>query len=248
MNAAILTASDKGYRGEREDLTTPAVAALLEEKGFAVLQTVLLPDSPKRLENAMREICDKGGVQLLVTTGGTGFSKRDCMPEVTQKVVKRLVPGIPEAMRYASLQITPRAMLSRATAGIRGETLIVNLPGSPKAAVENLAAVIDTLPHGLEILNGEASDCAARSAYVYMVRCNDGTFYSGWTFDVTSRVKAHNSSSHGAKYTSSRRPVALCYTEELPSKEAAMRREVQLKRLPAAKKRELAKKWAEGSN
>ena len=109
----------------------------------------------------MRSIADSGTIHLLVTTGGTGFSPRDRTPEATLSVCGRMAPGIPEAMRYASLQITPRAMLSRAQAGIRGHTLIVNLPGSPKAARENLEAVLPALAHGLEMLSGEEADCAS---------------------------------------------------------------------------------------
>ena len=111
----------------------------------------------------MRVWCDEAVVDLILTTGGTGFSKRDCMPEATTRIIERLVPGIPEAMRYYSLQITPRAMLSRSVAGIRKETLIINLPGSPKAVRENLESVIGTVEHGIQILKGTTSECARKS-------------------------------------------------------------------------------------
>ena len=119
-----------------------------------------MPDEQPEIEAMLKAIADSGEVQLLVTTGGTGFAPRDVTPEATLAVCDRLTPGIPEAMRYASSQITPRAMLSRAQAGIRKGTLIVNLPGSPKAAKENLEAVLPALSHGLEMLSGKPADCA----------------------------------------------------------------------------------------
>jgi molybdenum cofactor synthesis domain-containing protein len=136
------------------------VAGLLEGAGFSVVKTAVVPDEQGQIEDALREISDSGMVQLLVTTGGTGFSPRDVTPEATLAVCQRMAPGIPEAMRYASMRVTSRAMLSRAQAGIRGRTLIVNLPGSPKAARENLEAVLPALSHGLEMLSGRPADCA----------------------------------------------------------------------------------------
>ena len=160
FQAAVLTVSDRSFRGERPDEGGPLVAGLLEGAGFSVVKTAIVPDEQGQIEDALREISDSGEVQLLVTTGGTGFSPRDVTPEATLAVCQRMAPGIPEAMRYASMQVTSRAMLSRAAAGIRGGTLIVNLPGSPKAARENLEAVLPALSHGLEMLSGRPADCA----------------------------------------------------------------------------------------
>ena len=154
LRAYVLTSSDSGFAGEREDLSGPAAEAILKEAGWEITGYCLLPDDLDRLAEKMAEICDSGCADLLVTTGGTGFSARDCMPEATARVCERLVPGIPEAMRWYSLQITPRAMLSRAAAGIRGSTLIVNLPGSPKAVKENLSAVVETLSHAVDMMRG----------------------------------------------------------------------------------------------
>ena len=159
-HAAVLTVSDRVSRGERPDEGGPLVAELLKNAGYEVVRTAVVPDEQVQIEAALRQTADSGTVQLLVTTGGTGFAPRDVTPEATLAVCDRLTPGIPEAMRYASLQVTPRAMLSRAQAGIRGGSLIVNLPGSPKAARENLAAVLPTLAHGLEMLSGRPADCA----------------------------------------------------------------------------------------
>ena len=159
-HAAVLTVSDRGFRGERSDEGGPLVAELLKNAGYHVAVTAIVPDEQAQIEEKLREIADSGEVQLLVTTGGTGFAPRDVTPEATLAVCDSLTPGIPEAMRYASLQVTPRAMLSRAQAGIRKGTLIINLPGSPKAARENLDAVLPSLSHGLEMLSGRPSDCA----------------------------------------------------------------------------------------
>ena len=160
FQAAVLTVSDRSFRGERPDAGGPLVAATLREAGYGVIRTAVVPDEQAQIAQTLREWADRGDIQLLVTTGGTGFSPRDVTPEATLSVCTRLVPGIPEAMRYASAQITPRAMLSRAQAGIRGGTLIINLPGSPKAAKENLEAVLLALEHGLEMLSGRPADCA----------------------------------------------------------------------------------------
>ena len=160
FKAAVVTVSDRSARGERPDGSGPLVAELLRGAGYEVTETAVVPDEQPRIEAALRRLADGGEVQLVVTTGGTGFSPRDVTPEATIAVCQRLAPGIPEAMRWASLRITPRAMLSRAQAGIRGGTLIVNLPGSPKAARENLEAVLPALSHGLEMLSGGPADCA----------------------------------------------------------------------------------------
>lgn len=160
--AAIITASDSGYRGEREDLSGPAIREILEREGYEVISMDILPDDQVMLAGKLQEIADSEKAELILTTGGTGFSESDVTPEATEEVIERKVPGIPEAIRAYSMTITKRAMLSRATAGIRGKTLIVNLPGSPKAVRESLEYIIDALAHGLEILSGEARDCARK--------------------------------------------------------------------------------------
>ena len=161
FRAGIITASDKGAAGEREDLSGPAIREMLEETGaYTVTRSVLLPDDRQQLAATMAQWCEQGLVDIIFTTGGTGFSPRDWTPEATLDVCQRMVPGIPEAMRAMSMQITPRAMLSRSAAGIRERTLIVNLPGSPKAAQESLGFILPALGHGLDILAGVAGECA----------------------------------------------------------------------------------------
>ena len=162
--AAVLTVSDRVSRGERPDEGGPLVTELLKNAGYEVVRTDVVPDEQAQIEAALRQMADDGDIQLLVTTGGTGFAPRDVTPEATLAVCDRLTPGIPEAMRYASMQITSRAMLSRAQAGIRKGTLILNLPGSPKAARENLEAVLPAISHGLEMLSGRPADCAKLDA------------------------------------------------------------------------------------
>ena len=162
-HAAVLTVSDRSFRGERPDAGGPLVAEMLKNAGYEVVTTAIVPDEQAQIEEKLCQIVDSGEVQLLVTTGGTGFAPRDVTPEATRSVCERLTPGIPEAMRYASMQVTNRAMLSRAQAGIRKGTLIINLPGSPKAAKENLEAVLPALSHGLEMLSGRPADCAKLS-------------------------------------------------------------------------------------
>ena len=159
-HAAVLTVSDRSFRGERPDEGGPLVAELLKDGGYEVTVTAIVPDEQAQIEEKLCQIADSGEIQLLVTTGGTGFAPRDVTPEATLAVCDRLTPGIPEAMRYASMQVTNRAMLSRAQAGIRKGTLIINLPGSPKAAKENLEAVLPAIGHGLEMLSGRPADCA----------------------------------------------------------------------------------------
>ena len=161
FTAAVLTVSDRSAQGLRKDESGPEVAKLLEEAGYGVVWTGVVPDEQMEIQAALCRLADEEKAALVVTTGGTGFAPRDVTPEATLAVCERLTPGIPEAMRYASLQVTSRVMLSRAQAGIRGGTLIVNLPGSPKAAWENLQAVLPALAHGLEMLSGRQSDCAA---------------------------------------------------------------------------------------
>ncbi len=160
FTAAVVTVSDKGYRGEREDTAGPLVQRLLAAAGYAVSGVTLVPDDMDLICDELIRLSDIARTALIVTTGGTGFSPRDVTPEATMRVCARLAPGIPEAMRAACLPITNRAMLSRAVAGIRGESLIVNLPGSPKAVSENLTPVLPALMHGLEMLRGTKSECA----------------------------------------------------------------------------------------
>lgn len=158
--AAVITLSDRCSKGEREDESGPLVAEMLRNAEYDVVLTEIIPDEQIMIENSLKRIADEGKADLIVTTGGTGFAPRDVTPEATLAVCDRLTPGIPEAMRYASLKITPRAMLSRSQSGIRGKTLIVNLPGSPKAAKENLEAILPSLEHGLTMLLGGPADCA----------------------------------------------------------------------------------------
>lgn len=158
--AAVITVSDRGAAGEREDASGPALVSLLEERGYDVVRTAIVPDERTDIERELRA-CVEADVALVLTTGGTGFSPRDVTPEATAAVCERMAPGIPEAMRAASMQITDRACLSREAAGICARTLVVNLPGSPKAAVENVSAVIGPIAHGLRILRGGQADCAA---------------------------------------------------------------------------------------
>ena len=150
--AIVVTVSDRCARGECVDASGPAVKEILERSSFLVTRSVLVPDERPLIERALMEGAEE--VDLIVTTGGTGFSPRDVTPEATAAVCERMAPGIPEAMRAASLRITPQAMLSRAAAGIRGNCLIVNLPGSVRAARENLEAVAGTLIHGIDMLRG----------------------------------------------------------------------------------------------
>jgi len=157
--ASILTISDKCYEGLREDLGGPAVHEILEIAGYIVEYMSTIPDEQDMIEQALIKCADELDIALIVTTGGTGFSARDVTPEATVAVCTKLTPGIPEAMRAKSLKITNRAILARQQAGIRGESLIINLPGSPKAARENLNAVLPALEHGLEMLRGEKRDC-----------------------------------------------------------------------------------------
>lgn len=160
IRTGILTISDKGSRGERVDLTGPAIKEELSEEIYNVEYTKIIPDEMDLICEELIYMADELKLDLVLTNGGTGFSKRDVTPEATMKVIKRQTPGIPEAMRQKSLEITPKAMLSRATAGIRDNTLIINLPGSPKGAVENLSFILPALPHGIEILNGTGGECA----------------------------------------------------------------------------------------
>lgn len=157
---AVLTVSDAGHRGEREDKSGEVIAEIAAAAGFAVAIRALVPDEREIIEAELIRLCDVEKAVLVLTTGGTGFSPRDVTPEATLAVVDKPCPGIPEAMRAYSLTKTKKAMLSRAAAGIRGGSLIVNLPGSPKAVRECLEYIIDVLPHGLDVLGGDVRNCA----------------------------------------------------------------------------------------
>ncbi len=162
LKAAVITASDKGYVKEREDVSGVVAQEVLKENGYEIISYEVLPDERAMLSAAMKKICMEGSADLIITTGGTGFSKRDCTPEATMDIIERSAFGIAEAMRYNSLKITSRGMLSRAVAGICKETLIVNLPGSPKAVKENLEYAISAITHGVEILKGMTGECARK--------------------------------------------------------------------------------------
>jgi len=153
----ILTLSDKGSVGERVDTSGAAIRELVARLG-EVIEYQILPDERAQISDLLRRWCDQG-LDLILTTGGTGFSPRDITPEATLDVVEKVAPGIAEAMRHVGLQKTPHAMLSRGVAGIRGRTLIINLPGSEKAVRENLAAILPALPHALKTVKGDTRDC-----------------------------------------------------------------------------------------
>lgn len=161
IRAAILTVSDKASRGERMDTSGAVVRELLSSLDVIVVAYQVVPDEREQIEATLRQWADKEGIDLILTTGGTGLAPRDVTPEATVAVADRLVPGLAEAMRAASYTHTPMAMLSRAQAAIRGRTLIINLPGSEKAVRENLAVVLPVLPHAIETLRGEAGDHVA---------------------------------------------------------------------------------------
>ena len=162
LRAAVMTLSDKGFAGERVDTSGPRAAQLLSEAGYDVVELVLLPDAQTKIERELIRLEDSRQVDLIITTGGTGFSLRDVPPEATLAVATRTASGIAEAIRAESLKITPRAMLSRGASVLRNKTLIVNLPGSTKAVEEGLAVILPQLEHGLRILKGTAHDCARK--------------------------------------------------------------------------------------
>lgn len=155
LRFAILTISDRSSRGERRDSSGPALVELVQSQGWQVIGQVIVPDEIDEIQDALRSWADGVDVDVILTTGGTGFSPRDVTPEATRAVVERLTPGLDEAMRAASMQVTSHAMLSRAISGIRKHTLIVNLPGSPKGAIENLQVVLPALEHAVKLLREE---------------------------------------------------------------------------------------------
>lgn len=158
----IITSSDSGYAGKREDLSGKVIEEIGRKHGFKIEKYVMVPDDKEMLKNEMINMADNLNIELVLTTGGTGFSKRDITPEATKEVIEREALGIPEAVRAYSLTLTKRAMLSRATAGIRGETLIVNMPGSPKACREIMDYLIEELKHGIDIMKGRTGECARK--------------------------------------------------------------------------------------
>ena len=160
--AAVITLSDKGSQGLRQDESGPVIVKRLEQEGYDVVETILLPDGRDELEQHLRRLADQRQVDLILTTGGTGFGQLDVTPEATIAVADRQVPGIAEAIRAASMKVTQRAMLSRAVSVIRKKTLIINLPGSPKACQECMDVFLETIPHGLDLLRGGVSDCARK--------------------------------------------------------------------------------------
>lgn len=163
FHAGIITVSDKGSQGKRQDLSGPAIAEMLAGAAIQIKKTLMIPDEVDQICQAIRRFADEEKLDLILTTGGTGVSPRDLTPDATLKVIDKEVPGMAEAMRIASMKITPHAMISRAVAGIRGHSLIINLPGSPKGAKENLAVVLPALQHAMEKIKGDDRDCAMPS-------------------------------------------------------------------------------------
>jgi molybdopterin adenylyltransferase len=155
IRIGIITISDRSSKGERSDESGPALANIVTERGWLVERTLILPDEMELIKNTLIKWSDSGELDVILTTGGTGFSPRDITPEATLAVVDRLTPGLNEAMRMASLRSTPHAMLSRASSGIRAHTLIINLPGSPRGAGENLSVILSVLPHAVKLLQGD---------------------------------------------------------------------------------------------
>lgn len=159
--AVVITISDKGFRGEREDKSGQEIIDMLKDAGIDVACSKIIPDEKDRIKEALVDFADKKSTPLIITTGGTGVSPRDVTPDVTLEVIDKEVPGMAEAMRHASIAITPHGMISRAVVGIRGKTLIVNLPGSPRAVRENLAVILPALRHTVEKIKGDDAECAS---------------------------------------------------------------------------------------
>ncbi|MEG0857067.1 MAG: MogA/MoaB family molybdenum cofactor biosynthesis protein [Terrisporobacter sp.] len=158
----IITASDKGSQGERVDESGPKIKEIVSQFGYEVVYYKVLPDNRDVISSEMKRLCDENVVELILTTGGTGFSKRDNTPEATLDVAEKIVPGISEAIRSYSMQFTKKAMLSRGVSAIRKDTLIINMPGSPKAVKESMECIMPALNHGIDILKGQASECARK--------------------------------------------------------------------------------------
>lgn len=161
VNASVITVSDKGFRGEREDKSGQEVVLLLQDIGVNIRHTVIIPDEKDKIKDVLIDCADRMKLDLIITTGGTGVSPRDLTPDATLEVIDKEVPGMAEAMRRVSAAITPHAMISRAVVGIRNRSLIVNLPGSPKAARENLTVILPALKHAVEKIRGDDSECAS---------------------------------------------------------------------------------------
>ena len=161
IQAGVITVSDKGSRGEREDKSGPEIVAMLESMGISVLHSKIIPDEQPLIKEALIEFADMRKLDLILTTGGTGVSPRDVTPDATLQVIDKEIPGMAEAMRRESEKITPHAMISRALAGIRGTSLIINLPGSPKGVRENLAVILPALNHALEKIKGDERECGS---------------------------------------------------------------------------------------
>ena len=159
--AGIITVSDKGSQGKREDLSGPAIAEMLSDVAIVIKHTLIIPDEKDQIQEAIINLADVEKLDLILTTGGTGVSPRDLTPDATLDVIEKEIPGMAEAMRHQSMLITPRAMISRAVVGIRGRSLIINLPGSPKGAKENLAVILPALKHAIEKIKGDEADCAS---------------------------------------------------------------------------------------
>lgn len=159
IRAGIITVSDRSSRGIREDLSGPAIVAILKAISIDVYRVLIVPDEKDQIKNAIKEFADKDHLDLIITTGGTGVSPRDVTPDATLEIIDRQIPGMAEAMRYKSMPITPYAMISRAVAGIRSQSLIINLPGSPKGAKENLEVILSALKHAIEKIKGDTAEC-----------------------------------------------------------------------------------------
>lgn len=160
ISIAIITVSDRSYQGKREDLSGPTIREWAEKKGYVIQNEIIVPDEIENIKKSLVD-CSDSAVDLIITTGGTGFTARDVTPEATSAVIEKNAPGFAEAMRMRSLQITPHAMLSRAVAGIRKKSLIINMPGSPKAVRENLGFIEDAIPHAIELLQSKVTDCGS---------------------------------------------------------------------------------------
>jgi molybdenum cofactor synthesis domain-containing protein len=161
IRAGVITVSDRGSRGDREDASGPEVARLLEGIGCRIERMLIVPDEPDRIREALIRFADEERLDLVVTTGGTGVSPRDVTPDATLAVIQKEIPGMAEAMRRASAEKTPHAMISRAVVGIRGAALIVNLPGSPRGARENLQVLLPAIPHAVEKIKGDETECGS---------------------------------------------------------------------------------------
>lgn len=173
--AAVITISDKGSRGEREDTSGPALCEMLKNHGWDVIYTSIIPDEHEKIRGELLKCSDDKKIPLVLTTGGTGFSPRDITPEATLSIIERRTPGIPEAMRAYSMTITPRGCLSREEAGIRGESLIINLPGSKKASTENFSAVIEAVKHGVEMLQKKdgSANCGEKNGVILSINISE---------------------------------------------------------------------------